>query len=204
MSTTTHDRTNYNLAKSRCPANTIITQSELRVQQALVVGQADYNFQLLSNVNNTLVAQPEQVALDQPDRFFITSIGMFIGSELVANEMSLQTSAQGLAPGADDFVLYNSKINLSIDNYQFLDQLPAWNHYVDRQEAGVAAAPLWSINADTDGFYDLLPMVSLDGNQKVNFSLNGIGVMAAITGTDFVVFRLRGWLAQGCAGYTGV
>lgn len=196
---TTHDRTNYNLAKSRCPANTIITQSELRVQLLTVATQSDYNFELLSNVNSTLVAQPEQVTLDQPDRFFITSIGMFLGLEGAANEMQLTTSQEGFAAAGDYYTLYNGKINLQIDNYKFLENLPAWNHYVERQEA---AGPLWSTNLGVNGFYDLLPMVSIDGNQKVSFNLRTEGGMAAVDANTYIVFRMRGWLAQGCAGYS--
>lgn len=201
MNLTNFDRTNYNLAKARCPANTIITQSEIRVQQLTVVAQSDYNFELLTNSNTTLVAQPEQETLAQPDRFFITSIGMFIGVEGAANEMKLQSSEQGLAAAADYYTLYNGKVNLSIDNYKFLDNLPAWNHYVNKE---TAAGPLWSEDLSSDGFFPLLPMVSLDGNQKVSFSLNSTGGMAAVDANTYVVFRLRGWLAQGCAGYSMV
>jgi hypothetical protein len=198
------DRTNYNLAKSRCPVNTIITQSELRVQAALAIGQADYNFQLLSNTNTTLVAQPEQVTLDQPDRFFITSIGMFIGNDGgVAGQMFLQPSEQGLAAAADYYNLYNGKINLTIDNYNFLENLPAWNHYDNLETAGTAAAPAFSESLDTNGFFGLLPLITLDGNQKVQFSLNTVQGMAAPDANTFIVFRLRGFLAQGCAGYSG-
>jgi hypothetical protein len=199
MNLTNFDRTNYNLAKSRCPANTIITQSELRVQSALVAGQSDYNFELLTNSNTTLTTQPEQITLAQPDRFFITAVGMFIGVEAAAGEMDLQSSEQGLAAAADYYALYNSKVNCSIDNYKFLDNLPAWNHYVKNE---TAAGPLYSEDLAKDGFFPLLPMVSLDGNQKVQFSLNGTSGVAAPDANTFLVFRIRGWLAQGCAGYT--
>ena len=204
MNLTNFDRTNYNLAKSRCPANTIITQSELRVQTALVANQSDYNFELLSNSNTTLTTEPEQQTLAQPDRFFITAVGMFIGSEGAAGEMFLQSSEQGLAAAADYYALYNGKVNLSIDNYKFLDNLPAWNHYSQKIDAGTAAAPAFTDEPAKQGFFPLLPMVSLDGNQKVSFSLNCSAGMAAVDANTFLVFRLRGWLAQGCAGYTQV
>jgi hypothetical protein len=125
---------------------------------------------------------------------------MFIGEEAggAAGEMFLQSSEQALAAAADYYALYNGKVNLSIDNYKFLDNLPAWNHYVDKEYA----AGLYSEDLSKDGFFPLLPMVSLDGNQKVQFSLNCSAGMAAVDGNTFLVFRIRGWLAQGCAGYT--
>ena len=115
--------------------------------------------------------------------------------------MKLQSSEQGLAAAADYYALYNGKVNLSIDNYKFLDNLPAWNHYVNKE---TAAGPLWSEDLSKDGFFPLLPMVSLDGNQKVSFSLNSSAGVAVPDANTFLVFRLRGWLAQGCAGYTQV
>ena len=67
------------------------------------------------------------------DRFFKTAVGIYIGVEGEAGELKLKSSEQGLAAAADYYSLYNSKVNCSIDNYKFLDNLPAWNHYVNKE-----------------------------------------------------------------------
>jgi hypothetical protein len=184
-----------------------LTQSSLRLELPYVIGNNQYNFNVLVNqaqpaINNT------EVRLNLQDSFVLSSLGFFSGlpSSAVDNTFKLDTYLNTTKYGAADAlamqVIYNSTLQLSVNRNVLIPNWDMWKHwYVPQTQQTVS--PLVAGDDDSqyrgaeDGFYPVEPNITLIGskNTQIGLNINGPGI-SAIAANSRVILLLRGVLVQ--------
>lgn len=179
-----------------------LTQSYIRVEQALVAGQTLYTFPILSNQG---VGFNTEQRLNLQDSFVVSSIGVFLSLPLSATDASFKlfrypnffAFAGNSVPAQ---TLYNGKLNIAVNNNTIL---PAWdlerhNCITDvQQNAAVAAAVFQDkVNGSEDGYYPCEPNIVLVGSKNYQVTIQLPAGLATVSALSRCVIVFRGILAQ--------
>lgn len=193
-------RAGLNIAKAK------LTQSFLRLEQAVVAAKTLYTFPILVNETQLGIFNTEN-RLNLQDSFVVSQLGFFISVPSGAtdatfalqsypNAIKFPTGAAGMQ------TLYNSKISLTVNNDVLL---PSWdtlrNLYVPVTQDGIAATGGVNTNIDAfdgseNGFYPVEPNITLIGSKNSSLQLELPAAIATIDANSRITIMLRGVLAQ--------
>jgi hypothetical protein len=185
------------------PAKARLTQSFLRLEQAIVAGKTSYVFPILNNQTSSSIFNTE-ARLNMQDSFVLSTLAVYtaIPSGATAADFRLLTypntvlySTAGAA--AATTTLYNGSLSLAVNN-QIL--VPSWDilkhlKYPITQLTAAATPPVDQEDFSSD--YPVEPNVTLRGdkNNVLTITLPGTGI-GTIQANSRIVIILRGVLAQ--------
>ncbi len=180
-----------------------LTQSYLRLEQLLVVGQTLYQFRVLVNENQPTFFNTEQ-RLNLQDSFIPSEVGFFIGFPSSATDDTWKplsyVSPTFTANDAQYQKLYNGKLQLSVNNNILIPAWDTYRHYYAPQTQQTAAlgagSPMDQINGNQDGFYPMEPNVALIGSKNIVINFQTVTGLTAVDTFSRVVLWFRGILAQ--------
>lgn len=179
-----------------------LTQSYVRLEQALVAGQTLYTFPVLANQGATFNTEQR---LNLQDSLVISSIGVFLALPTSATDAAFKLFAYPnffffAANAAPAQALYNGRLNISVNNNTIL---PAWDlqrHWSTtdvQQNAAVAAAVFQDKqNGSEDGYYPCEPNLVLVGSKNYQVTIQLPAGLATVSALSRVVVVFRGILAQ--------
>jgi len=174
-----------------------VSQSTLILQQPITAGATTYNFPCLQNEAPVL---PEETRLALQDMFFVTAIGVcfsaVVTNGVVANARDLFFSppVQSSALAIPLLNLYRGRLSYQMDNVTYLSNWDLDRHYAKGQAQllGVAGVNGIAHSMDerygsTSGIFPVDPGLVINGNSKVNFTINLINnALAPVAAIPFL------------------
>lgn len=221
------ERMSYSLIKkayAKQKRNPVITASTLRLQVPAASAKTTYAFPILQGDEQTVYN--EQILLNRADAFTATSMGLFIGgltnvglsdttqSYPLFSYPSLAVNTAFTSPTAN-VLFYNSKINIAINNVQYLQNFDTFRTYnagfdqMQRNGTGGAFAATSnlqnqydSVNGKEDGFVPITPTLQFSGTSKIDISIvmpSSLTVANSATGQPIIILIFRGFLSLGAS-----
>lgn len=204
----------YSLIKKAYAAkgrNPVTTASTLRLQLPVQANKTLYQFPILQGDEQTAYA--EQILLNRADAFTATECGLFVGGYTdagaanTAQDYGLYSySATPIATALNNtnVLFYNSKLNISVNNVQYLQNFDTFRFY----QAGVAQTQKImatggttgvkdSVDGASYGFCPLVPTLQFSGSSKIDIQLQLPSPLAASAGILVLIFR--GFLSLGAS-----
>lgn len=178
-----------------------MTQSFLRLEQAISTNKTIYQFPILVNETQLGIFNTEQ-RLKLQDSFVISTLGIYLAKPSsgvdATFELDTYPNTVKYASAAPLTALYNGTFNLSVNNDLLV---PAWDlqkHFLRPQTQTTAAtnSPLDQKRLAEDSLYPVEPNIVLIGSKN---NLLQITLPAAISAADAnsrIVVFMRGVLAQ--------
>lgn len=181
------------------------TQTTLRLEQPLVANQNQYRFPVIVNEvsANGLIFNTE-IRLNMQDTFVPTSVGLYLATpgsntatnfRLFSNPNQQQFGVNAVAYRS----LYNGVMNISINNYRFVQNwsLHKFNQYPQTQQTAAFGAGSPEDQLDISACqWPVQPFVLFGGAQKIDISFNLAAGAATATATDRYVLIFEGMLGQ--------
>lgn len=214
--------------------NARLTASSLFLEQNISPQQRDYTFPVLQSDNNP-APFPTEIRLNINDEFIITELGLYlVGTLLTPGTPPIQTNVLlTYAPseiggaGTNNHILnrlWQGKLKIDVNNVTYVENWDLQRHHViprtqfQDTSAGIPASLFPSINTETDGIVQMVPMITLSGAKKNNITINlpqPLDVPTASTWTNQdglthtltfgrIALLMRGWLAQNASKFQGV
>ena len=195
----------------------ILTQSFLRSEVALAVGQTSYKFDLLVNELTQATNWNTQTKLNLQDAFVCAEIGFFLAVPSSATDVSFRLMTYPnvtllTAANAQNYnAVYNGQMNLTVNQQTVMTNWDLSRHFIappsqqntitGSYASTVAPAVLQTndnLNLSTDGFYPVEPNLVISGGSKndLTVTLPGSGIPTAVTANSRLVMIMRGILAQ--------
>lgn len=182
-----------------------ITESELRLEQPLVANANLYTFPVL--VNETIaggVVFNTEIRLRQQDTFVPTAVRIALANPSSATDTTFRLFTY---PNQFVFVndvqmraLYNSRLSVTINNYQYLYNWGVQRHWYSPQTQQTAAlgagSPEDQLRNSEDGFFPLQPFVLFGGAQNVQIQIVLAQAPTAVDANSRFVMQFYGVLAQ--------
>ena len=220
------ERMSYSLIKkayAKQKRNPVITASTLRLQVPAASAKTTYSFPILQGDEQTVYN--EQILLNRADAFTATSMGLFIGglTSLGAADTtqtyplysypSYAVNTAFTSPTAN-VLFYNSKINIAINNVQYLqnfDTFRSYNAGFDQQSRTTVGGTLTpalsnitgqydSVNGKDDGFVAITPTLQFSGTSKIDISIiMPSSLTLASTPVPIIILIFRGFLSLGAS-----
>jgi hypothetical protein len=189
------------------PAKTKNTQSDLILENQLLVGVTQFNFPVLVNQNNNVGAPfNTEIRLNQQDSFVAAVWGVFLSNpasnvDATAPQMSYPNIfVLGAAAAAAAETIYNSLFRISVNNDIILPVWSASRHRavpVTQQTAAFGAgSPIDEIDLSSYGFVPVEPNIIFVGSKNTVISLLLPAPLAAVTAFERIRVHYRGVLAQ--------
>tara|TARA_R110000868_G_scaffold411573_1_gene705438 strand:- start:2039 stop:2725 length:687 start_codon:yes stop_codon:yes gene_type:complete len=220
-------RQSYSLIKraySKQKRNPITTASTLRLQVAVPVGTSKTTIQFPIIQGDEATTYAEAMMLNRADSFTATSMGLFIGgltdagvavsagaTNYALTSYPAFSNGISLASGQAETLFYNSKINIAINNVQYLQNFDTYSMYnagvsqVNRNQGGVAnvgvapTLPADSTRGSNAGFVDLIPTLQFSGTSKIDITLALPNALTVTTSAFILVLMFRGFLSLGAS-----
>ena len=179
-----------------------LTQSYIRVEQALVAGQTLYTFPVLSNQGATFNTEQR---LNLQDSFVVSEIGVFLALPASATDATFKMFPYPnfFFFGANSVpaqTIYNGKLNIAVNNNTIL---PAWDlqrHWstTDVQQNAAVAVAVFQDKQDgsKDGYYPCEPNIVLVGSKNYQVTIQLPAGLATVAALSRVIINFRGILAQ--------
>lgn len=199
------------------PKDAILTQSFLRMEVLLAVGQTSYKFDTLINENTQSVNWNTQTKLNLQDAFVCAEIGFFLAVPASSTDVTFRlftypnVTVLTAANVANYYAIYNGQMNLTVNQKTVMTNWDLSRHYLAPQTqqntiqgtyASTAAPAILQSNdmldLSQDGFYPVEPNLVISGGSKNDFqvALPGAGIPSAVTANSRLVCIMRGILAQ--------
>lgn len=180
-----------------------LTQSFLRLEQPVVVGQTLYTFPILINQANPQIFNTEQ-RLNLQDSFVVSDLGFYQALPSSSTDATFKlltyVSPFLFVNDAQHQIFYNGKISITVNNNVIL---PAWDtvrHNLAPQTQQTAAlgagSPMDEFDGKTYSMYPVEPNITLVGSKNYVVNLSLPAGPTAIDANSRVVIVLRGILAQ--------
>lgn len=189
-----------------------LTQSDLVLEQQMLVGVSNYSFPVLNNQNgsqgNTIFNT--ELRLAQQDSFIVSQWGMFLAKPTSALDATfiVQTypnpqvfTTSGVSAAAE--TLFNSTAQVKVNNDVVY---PAWHLSRHRLVPQTQQAPLITgvenaipysqIDLSTDGFYPVEPNLVIIGSKNTVITIGLPAALAAVETFQRTRMHYRGLLAQ--------
>lgn len=195
--------------------DSVLTQSDLILEQQLATGLTQYQFPVLNNQNgpsNTLFNT--EIRLNQQDSFVASAWGAFllkaatpVDATMIAHTYPSPAVFSGGGVAAALETIYNSYCKITVNNQVIL---PVWHlsrhRSVPQSQQVAAAAGVYpgiaqdQIDLSSDGFYPMEPNVVFIGSKNYVIQVILPAALAAVDGTgtpsDRLRLHYRGVLAQ--------
>lgn len=179
------------------------TQSFLRLEQAIAVGQTLYNFPVLINQANPTIFNTEN-RLNLQDSFVVSEIGFFLAAPSSSTDTTFRPMSYVnnvvFTNQAQMQSIYNGQLSVTVNNNVLVPTWDLTRHYVANQTQQTTAlgagAPGDQINLGQDGFYPMEPNLVIVGSKNYKFNITLAAPLTAITTNSRMVLILRGVLAQ--------
>lgn len=179
-----------------------LTQSTIRLEQPLVVGNTNYQFPVL--VNQEIFSNTEKRLLQQ-DSAILYQMGLFAGAPASATDNafvpdSYPNAVKYGANAAPLQALWSGNISIAVNNDILTPNWDVWKHYnapETQQTAALASGfPADEMRGSFDGFYPVEPNLVLIGskNNVINLTLP-VG-LTAVKANSRVILILRCVIAQ--------
>lgn len=220
------ERLSYSLIKkayAKQKRNPVITASTLRLQVPAASAKTTYQFPILQGDEQTVYN--EQILLNRADAFTATSMGLFIGGlTSTGGADTTQTYPlysypsfavnTGFTSPTANVLFYNSKINIAINNVQYLQNFDTYRTYnagFDQQNRTTATAALFppasnitsqydSVNGKDDGFVPITPTLQFSGTSKIDISIvMPSSLTLATAAVPIIILIFRGFLSLGAS-----
>lgn len=180
-----------------------LTQSFLRLEQPIVVGQTLYTFPILVNQANPQIFNTEQ-RLNLQDSFVISSLGFYQALPSGATDTTFKlltyVSPFLFVNDAQHQIFYNGRLSITVNNNVIL---PAWDcmrhlyaPQTQQTQALGAGAPMDEFDGAEYAQFPVEPNVTLVGSKNYVVNLALPGAPTAVEANSRVVIVLRGLLAQ--------
>ena len=184
------------------PSNYKLTQSYLRLEQAIQAGITQYRFPILVNEQNPTLFNTEK-RLNLQDSFVVSSVGIFLGaptSPTAANFLPM-TYPNPLTftttTAADANTLYAGSLEVKVNNNVLIPDWDIWRHYNRPGTQAVAVPPAAADETSgIDGFYPMEPNIVFVGAKNTKLTINLPAGIATIIANSRIVMIFRGILAQ--------
>jgi hypothetical protein len=207
----------YVSENNRSAKKAVLTQSFLRFEVALAVGQTTYKFDTLVNENTQATNFNTQTKLNLQDAFICAELGFFITVASSTTDVAFKlytypnVTIFTSANVANYHAIYNGSANLTVNQQTILTNWDLSRHYyvpaeqqnvIEATYASTAAPAILrandQLNLSQDGFYPMEPNIVLSGSSKNDFQvqLPGSGIPTAVTSNSRLVCIMRGILAQ--------
>lgn len=194
------------------PSVVKLTQSDLVLEQQMLVGVSNYTFPVLNNQNGQQgnAIFNTEVRLAQQDSFIVSQWGFFLAKPTSAIDATfvVQTypnpqifTTTGVAAAAE--TLYNSQAQVKVNNDVVY---PSWHLSRHRLVPQTQQAPLISgvenaipysqIDLSTDGFYPVEPNLVIIGSKNTVITANLPAALAVVETFQRSRMHYRGLLAQ--------
>lgn len=182
-----------------------LTQSYLRLEQALVTTKAQYTFPV--QINQGTTTNTEQ-RLNLQDSFVISHVGLFVALPSSATDTTyrLQTYPDPLifTTGATAMgTIYNGYFTISVNNNVLVPSWDLYRHYtVNQTQSSVAGAtppPNAVLNQNAggeDSFFAMEPNIILVGSKNNILTITLPAAVATVDANSRLVLYLRGVLVQ--------
>lgn len=190
-------------------ANYKLTQSYLRVEQALVAGITQYRFPVLVTETSPTIFNTEK-RLNLQDSFVVASIGVFVSapSSATATAFLPQTFPNPTlfttTTAADLETLYNTgSLEIKVNNNVLVPDWDILRHHNNPGANGydtlnTGATPVAPIPAQSgiDGFFPMEPNIVFVGAKNTKLTINLAGGIATVLANSRITMIFRGILAQ--------
>ena len=183
-----------------------LTQSRLRLEQALVTTTTSYRFPVLSNIQNQGTSPfATELRLNMQDTFVITAVGIYVAGPASAadaafplysylNPFKFSTNAAPME------VIYNGVMNLMINQAQLVRNWPlSWHKHVPQTQSTQAAAadsPIDEFDGSDYGMIAMQPFLLLSGATNIELTVNLPVAPSAVLANSRLVIVFDGVLAQ--------
>lgn len=188
-------------------AGAVLSQSYLRLETPLAVGQTQYRFDVLVNENSTgSSSYPTVQKLNLQDSFYVSEMGFFLynpGATATATTTGLLTYPNSTTAGFGTtnapyyYNVYNGYMSLTINQRVIM---PSWNlnrHLVINQTQQVVATNIADqINGSSDAYFPVEPNLVLSGDKKIDLTVTIPNGMTAVTTNSRMVIIFLGVLGQ--------
>ena len=185
-----------------------LTQSTLRMEQALVTNTTQYQFPVLVNVQNGSSTQfNTEIRLNMQDSFVPTElyVGVGLPSGTTDTSWKPQTyeSPSVFSAAASDALLNlwnGGTLEIKVNKDVKLTNWDIWRHYLAPQTQATAApgpgSPVNQVSGADDGFYPMEPYVLMVGSQGIQITINMQNAIGTVDANSRIVLMMRGVLAQ--------
>lgn len=183
-----------------------LTQSYLRLEQAIVANSTGYTFNILVNQpgsNGTIFNTENRLNLQ--DSFVIAQMGLFLAVPTSTTDAAYKlvtnpTSEVFTTTGADvaNRVIYNGQLSLTVNNDILIPSWDVTRHLIIPQTQRTAAtnSPVDEFYGSDYGFYPVEPNVTLIGSKNNVLQLQLPAAVATVQANSRIIIILRGVLAQ--------
>lgn len=165
-------------------SNVRLTQSSLFLTKQITGVQTAYTFDVLENQNQN----PEEIRLNINDEFIVTELGIYLYGTITSGEagasvrniMVTNTLRQlDAANGNNVSPVYDGKLKIAVNNVVYMEKWDSKKHEIvpfdqfTYDAAGVtnAVSKQDGSRFETDGMFELAPMVTLSGAKKNELTL---------------------------------
>lgn len=194
---------------NRAPASELckLTQSYLRLEQAIALNKTEYNFPVLVNQTTQGIFLTEQ-RLNQQDSFVISEVGIFLGlpgSSSVSDTAFVPDTYPnpfnyGAATATAMQAIYSGLMKITVNNDVLMTAWDVARHYYAPETQATAAAgagsPIDQKRLAVDSFYPMEPNIVLIGSKNNQIQITLPQPPTAIAANSRLIIILRGVLAQ--------
>lgn len=191
------------------PRSAVLSQSYLRLEQAVNTSKTQYTFGVLVNDsgNSGVAVRPTEQRLNLQDSFYVSQVSLYLGlaTSTTDTQFPLYTwnnpttfSTVGAASALNN--LYNGNISLTVNNRTIVTAWDCYRHLEipQTQLTGAANSPKDQQYGAYSTAVDTEPNWVLIGSKNNSFQINlpnAIGTVQA-SATTYLTVILRGVLAQ--------
>jgi hypothetical protein len=186
--------------------NAVLSQSFLRFEQPLVIGQTQFVFPILNNQTSSGQSiRATEKRLNLQDAMYVSEIAVYIAKASSATDASfvLKTypSPVTFATGAASLgTFYNGQLQIAVNNRTIVTGMDL-TRFLQAPQTQLTAATNSPIDEfdganDRSAFYALEPNVVLNGQKNSQVVINLPASMATLDASTYAVIVVRGVLAQ--------
>lgn len=183
-----------------------LTQSFLRVEQAIVAGITQYRFPVLVTETNPSLFNTEK-RLNLQDSFMVSSVFIGLGapgSATATNWIPLtypDPTVFTTTTAADALTLYSGSFEIKVNNDVLVPDWDIWRHYYapNRQAAAAIAdvSPAYvNEQSGLDGWFPMEPNIVFVGAKNTKLTINLPSGITTALANSRIVLAVRGILAQ--------
>lgn len=181
-----------------------LTQSDLRLEQALQANNNTYTFPVMVNIQNGGQSQfNTELRLNMQDTFLPQYIGLFLAKPASAIDTTfplLTYPNPAVFTNATQMeAIYNGKLNIQVNNTNYITNWMTARHKLVPQTQQTAApgagSPLDQIDGADYGFFPMQPYVIISGSSNMQITVNLPVAPTAVDANSRLVLIFRGIIA---------
>jgi len=189
----------------------VLSQSYLRSELTLSTSKTQYQFPILVNDSSQGSITNTSFLLNLQDAFYISAISVMVAAPSSATDTTFQLCTYPNASifttsnaAASLYSLYNSNLNITINNRQVASGIDLYRFYQVPQTQTTANADYTSSaisykdqqDGSSSGLYPIEPGIVLSGSKQNVIQISMPAALAAVQTYSRVVLYMTGHLAQ--------